>query len=63
MRREEHVARMGRRKMNENLGEGLKERDNLEYTDVGRIILKWILKNCYCVAWNGLILRKIRFGH
>ena len=63
MRRAEHVARIGRRKMNEDLGEGLKERDHLEYADLGRKILKWILKNCYCETWNGLILRKTCFGH
>jgi hypothetical protein len=63
MRRAEHVARMGRRKINKDFfGGGLNERDHLEYTEAGRIILKWILKNWYCNVWNRLILRKTCFG-
>jgi len=41
----------------------LKEIDHLEYPGAnGRIILRWIFRECYVMAWTGSIWLKIGGG-
>jgi hypothetical protein len=54
---------MGRRKMNKELRGTKTKKKSFGIHRRREDKLKWILKNWYCKAWNGFILRKICFGH